>query len=206
MAKAKRKSATRKRGAPKKSASRAAAPAPAPEEDPSPPEAVMEEGDEDQVDQPCKVLCHVSAVGERGAMKLYPLHEVPLMRRKLQAEANQRIELETDWPEGLARERQFRRGELYFEYHRLHDYYEVEGERGQIRNLVDEVYGTFQAGGLLAAVDAMYAKYLEVSQEKDDTELTVEDLMRILAAGDPEFGREHQDVIDAESVGIFLPQ
>lgn len=146
-----------------------------------------------------KVFIHVVSSGARGSLALIPLHEVPLLRRKLQA-FGESLQLLGEYPEHLPRERPVMRAELQTEYDRLTSIYVfTPPDSNDPVNLVVDLFGPFQGGRyLVEAMNAVHEPWLSLEKHctAEDRDPTPEELLDVISAIDA--SASTSDTIEAD--------
>lgn len=138
-----------------------------------------------------KVYTHAQTSGERAALAVVPLHEMPLLRRKVTALGGNNVELVTEWPDHVMRIQPVSLAQLNDEYARLVEVYTYDAPSGKADgeqiNLMMDFYGPAHQGRLLAVMrrleDAFRAKMEELGPGKLPSK---EDLEEIVALAEPD--------------------
>lgn len=130
------------------------------------------------------IFVHGVTSGKQGGLVAPRLHEVPLMRRKLEL-LQERLELLADWPDDKAREREFDAGDLAEEWKRLKERYTFIGNDDKQYDLMTEIYGQAHEGRLVAVMRRMHDG-LRAKLKAKGGKLLVEDLEELVALALPE--------------------
>lgn len=140
------------------------------------------------------VFTHVVTTGKMGCLTHCPLHEVPLMRRKLEA-MGQTCTIEQEWPKDRPRERGISNAYLAEEYARLQARYRFKANSGAEVDAMADIYGPAHNGRLIAVIRKMHLAYVAaVRKAGGDVNLRAEDLEKIAQLAMPE-----GDFIDADT-------
>lgn len=137
-----------------------------------------------------RVFINAFTSGQRASMDAFPVHEIPLLRRKVEA-FGETLTLGLDWPEYVPRERGLTAPQMREEYTRLKDKYTFLGNDGQPYDLVTDVYGSQVQGRLFQVMRKQERAWRELS--KKGSPLTLEDWNDIVKIADPE-----SDFIDTD--------
>ena len=143
-------------------------------------------------DQPvaAAVFATVTTSGPRGKLNLVALHEIPLLRRKLQLQAGDSVELLGQWPAHVDRIRARTAAALNDEYARLLGLYRFEkpdGREGEVTDLVMDLYGPAHQGRLVAVMRRQEEAWRTLADELGlDGEPSAEQLEALVALAEPE--------------------
>ena len=127
------------------------------------------------------VLCHSNGV--RGALDMRPLHELLLLRRKLEAFGGE-LTIKVEYPEDSSRERPLTPPGLRAMYDRLTKEYSFKGNNDQDYNLVMDVFGPPSQRRLIEVIRQTHKEYIALL--KRGKPITVDDLIQLAAIADPE--------------------
>lgn len=139
-----------------------------------------------------EVFVHAESTGPTGAIEPFPLHEIPLLKRKLEIQGSD-MRLSSDWPEFAPRERSITGAELKALYDRLRARYTFKGNDEQVYDLVMDFYGPLHQGRLLKVMRAQHAAWRKASAAAHGEPLTIEALAELAELANPE-----ADTIDAD--------
>lgn len=147
-----------------------------------------------------KVFIHAVSSGPRGALAAVPLHEIPLLRRKLQA-FGESLTLVGEWPKNHPRERPLMRADLEDEYKRLQEAYVFTPPDSSDKvDLVADFFGPFQGGRhLIEVLSLLNSEWQKLAAHCLDEERdpTSDEMADVLAAADPQMIQS--DTIDVDA-------
>lgn len=132
-----------------------------------------------------KVYIHAFSSGSCASLEAVPLHEVPLMRRKLET-FGESLTVSTDWPDFVPRERTVTAAQLREEHNRLQEKYRFKGNDGQDYDLVQDLYGPAHQGRLVAVMRKQAAAWKKAVQESGSDNLDIETINDLVLIADPE--------------------
>lgn len=138
------------------------------------------------------VVFAIVSTGAKGKIDIVPLHEVPLLRRKiaLQEPASETPKVLAEYPSHLDRVRGKTMLDLRSEYARLIDRYKFEkpnGREGEEVNLVADFYGT-GLGQLRATMLRIEQGWKQIKAGVgEDQEPSDEQLEELVTLADPDF-------------------
>lgn len=160
-----------------------AAPTAVPEQNPG--TAVPRKVDEKPV--AVGVFIHADSSGKNGCLNAPPIHEVILLRRKLEA-FGEHLTLDPSWPERTTRERAYTVAMLNDEYARLRQRYVFVNDGGTQIDLLADVYGPAHNGRLVSVMRKMHLAFvrLEKACEKEGRTIRVDELEAIVDLAKPE--------------------
>lgn len=136
------------------------------------------------------------STGARGKIDFVPVHEVPLLRRKIAAiePAAEKPTILADWPgDHLPRTRGLTRVGVEAEITRLRALYVIDkpnGRDGEVLDLIAETYGTGQAmkRQLLQSMAQVHAGWLEISGSLgQDEAVSDEQVTELVGLADPDW-------------------
>ena len=140
----------------------------------------------------CASVYVLVSTGSKGKLDTLPLHEIPLLRRKilLQEPSSEVPKVLAEFPEHLDRLRPKTAPELREEYQRLSDRYVFEkpnSNNGEMVNLLADFYGNGLAG-MRSAMLRLEQGYRQIKSALGPDEVISDDQMEELAAiADPDF-------------------
>lgn len=110
-----------------------------------------------------------------------PIHEIPLMEKRLAMNGGETLRIVLDWPTNIRRVVPLTREQVNAEVERLLTKYTFQVGEGDVTNLVDQIYGTPAEAGVMKALKRIY----EGLQKLDLDELTVDQLWGLVRLANP---------------------
>lgn len=141
-----------------------------------------------------KVYIHAFSSGPRASLEAVPLHEIPLMKRKLEV-FGEHLTISADWPDFVPHEREVTALGLREEHTRLREKYTFKGNDGQQYDLVQDVYGPAHQGRLVAVMRRQAKAWGEAVRAAGTESLPIEVLQELVQLADPE-----ADFIEPEQI------
>lgn len=141
-----------------------------------------------------KVFIHAFSSGPRASLEAVPLHEIPLMKRKLEV-FGELLTLSEDWPDFVPHEREVTALGLREEHTRLREKYTFKGNDGQQYDLVQDVYGPAHQGRLVAVMRRQAKAWGEAVRAAGTESLPIDVLKELVQLADPE-----ADFIEPEQI------
>lgn len=135
------------------------------------------------------ILVHTTG-GNRAALADVPLHEVPLLRKKIPALGGNELKVLGEWPATADRIRGLNATQLREEYEVLRDRYTYDkpgGREGDQVDLMMDVYGPLNQGRLVTVMRRLEKAWVEMERGLEDgKQPTEEQIEEILALAEPE--------------------
>lgn len=141
-----------------------------------------------------KVFANVNTTGRHASMTSVPIHEIPLMQKKLQL-VGENLEILADWPAHQLREVALTKTEVLDERVRLERHYIFAPRESEHADLVADFYGSGNKR-LVEVMRRIHERFVEIEKKRQEQgiALTAGDLQELARIVDPDSDIDPLDI------------